>query len=51
MENITTYHVLLMVLVVGILLLKKIASCIIRMVITLIMLAILAFGLYYLGLI
>lgn len=51
MENYEIYLVLLAVLVVGIFLMKKIASCIIRFVITAIVLGALSFVLYYLGII
>ncbi|MBQ7421819.1 MAG: hypothetical protein IJV27_06755 [Prevotella sp.] len=49
MENIGYYIAMLVALIVGILLIKKIASCLFRIVITIIMLGVFAYALHYLG--
>ena len=51
MENIQYYIALIVAVVVGFILLKKIASCLIRTIITLVLIAILVFALNYMGII
>ena len=49
MENIGYYIAMLVALIVGIFLIKKIAGCFFRIVIVAIMLAVFAYALHYLG--
>lgn len=51
MENIRYYLALIVAVVAGFFLLKKIASCLIRSIITIVLIAIFVFALNYLGVI
>ncbi len=49
MEHIGYYIAMLVALVVGVLLIKKVASCLFRIVVTIILLGIFCYALHYLG--